>query len=569
MTGEPSTSDVDRCCRLQFVILVLIAVVVFVLAIAPIVTPDPPAPGASDAIDLDAAVGHVEVIASSPHPMGTAALDRVRRYLANELRGIGLDPQMQAVTAPDYFGSPGRRVDIVNVMARIEGTGDGDAILLMAHYDTVPATPGANDNSAAVAALLEAARVVVSEPPLRNDVIVLFTDGEEPTPRFGASAFTEHPWFADVVMAVNFEGIGEGGPSLLIEMAGPPADMISGYATAVTKPVAFSFMTEIADLIGGAASDFDVIREASLPGFNVAFFRGSAIYHTEYDTPQRLHVDGMAHHGAIALGIVRHFGAEDLAAAEDTGDTVFFTVPGYRLVRHPAGTLWFVLVAGLGLSAWGLRRRSLTIGSRGSGLRGLGVVVAGSLVAAIVVTVVWTFLIRVRPTMGIPESYAYLGVLGLITAGLWERVRAIARRWRADTTIGIFALWGFLAIGATLAAPALGYLFVWGLLAGGIAISIRSLWGDHLFTRAIALAVAAVPVVVLTVPFVDTMFLLAGPRPGNPDSDLSTVITVAVFVAYAALALVTSIVERWFRFAEPVAGQSTSMPPETAEASHA
>jgi len=186
-------------------------------------------------------------------------------------------------------------------------------------------------------------------------------------------------------------------------------------------------------------------------------------------------------------------------------------------------------------------------------------------VAAVVVTVVWTFLIRVRPTMGIAESYAYLGVLGLITAGLWERVREIARRWRADTTIGVFALWGFLAIGATLAAPALGYLFVWGLLAGGVAISIRSLWGDHLFTRAVALIVAAVPILILTVPFIDTMFLLAGPRPGNPGSELPTVITVAVFVAYAVLALVTSIVERWFGFAAPVTAQSTSMPPARVE----
>jgi hypothetical protein len=167
--------------------------------------------------------------------------------------------------------------------------------------------------------------------------------------------------------------------------------------------------------------------------------------------------------------------------------------------------------------------------------------------------------------MGIPESYAYLGILGLITAGLWERVREIARRWRADTTIGTFALWGFLAIGATLAGPALGYLFVWGLLAGGIAISIRSLWGDHLFTRAIALVAAAVPVLVLAVPLIDTMFLLAGPRPGNPGSELPTVITLAVFVAYAALALVTSIVERWFRFAGPVPEESASMPLETVE----
>ena len=46
----------------------------------------------------------------------------------------------------------------------------------MAHYDTFPTTVGANDNSAAVAAILETGRAILAGPPLRNDVILLFTD---------------------------------------------------------------------------------------------------------------------------------------------------------------------------------------------------------------------------------------------------------------------------------------------------------------------------------------------------------------------------------------------------------
>ena len=59
------------------------------------------------------------------------------------------------------------------------------AVALVAHFDSDPTTPGANDDAAGVAAILETARVLLSGPPLRNDVILLFTDGEEPAPRFG------------------------------------------------------------------------------------------------------------------------------------------------------------------------------------------------------------------------------------------------------------------------------------------------------------------------------------------------------------------------------------------------
>ena len=145
------------------------------------------------------AFSHVEVIAQNPHPIGSEENGRVRRYLIDTLSGMGLSPLTQSVEVEDYFGAPDSTVDVVNVMIKLEGGDSTGAVALVAHYDTVPTTPGANDDSGGVGTLVEVARILVSDPQLDNDVILLFTDGEEPAPRFGSSAFVaEHPWFGDI-----------------------------------------------------------------------------------------------------------------------------------------------------------------------------------------------------------------------------------------------------------------------------------------------------------------------------------------------------------------------------------
>jgi acetylornithine deacetylase/succinyl-diaminopimelate desuccinylase-like protein len=54
--------------------------------------------------------------------MGSAANAEVRSYIVDQLTALGLHPEVQTVEAPDYFGSPGAAVEVVNVMARIHGT---------------------------------------------------------------------------------------------------------------------------------------------------------------------------------------------------------------------------------------------------------------------------------------------------------------------------------------------------------------------------------------------------------------------------------------------------------------
>lgn len=57
---------------------------------------------------------------------------------------------------------------------------DGD-IVIGAHYDTVPGSPGANDNASGVAALLELGRMLRARTALRRSVrLVAFANEEEP-----------------------------------------------------------------------------------------------------------------------------------------------------------------------------------------------------------------------------------------------------------------------------------------------------------------------------------------------------------------------------------------------------
>ena len=203
--------------RLQILGLWLAVVLCLALGILPVLARRAPSGDDGGAISIDRALEHVEFIAQEPHVMGTTEIERVREYLIETLTESGLEPETLTVEAPDYFGAPGGTVGVTDVLARMPGSGDREAILLMAHYDTVPTTSGANDNSTAVAALLEVGRVLAAGPSPPNDVILLFTDGEEPTPRFGAWGFAEyHPWFADVALAVNLEGIGLAGPAMLV-----------------------------------------------------------------------------------------------------------------------------------------------------------------------------------------------------------------------------------------------------------------------------------------------------------------------------------------------------------------
>src|SRR5690606_17419180 len=105
-----------------------------------------------------------------------------------------------------------------NVMVRVRGTGNGagKALMLMAHNDSVVFGPGASDDGSGVVVMLESLRAMKEHPPLQNDIIFLFTDGEE-AGLLGPKSFLQHPWYGDVGMVINFEARGHYGPGYMYE----------------------------------------------------------------------------------------------------------------------------------------------------------------------------------------------------------------------------------------------------------------------------------------------------------------------------------------------------------------
>lgn len=497
-----------------------------VIGIAPLVPASASSSSSPTAFSTERARVHVEAIATQPRPIGSAALGEARRYVVSQLADLGLDAQTQVVSAPDYYGQPGRSVEIINVMARIPGTASTNALAVVAHLDTDPATPGANDNASGVAVVLETARTLLAAGPWQNDVILLITDGEEPAPRFGSTPFVQdHPWFDDIGVLINLEAIGTDGPSLLSELNGPESWIVGHYVESVSHPAAFSFLTQTTALLGGSNTDFAPFRDAGVPGMEFVYAHGSSIYHTADDDPTTLSMDTLYTHGDNTVRLVHHLADQDLADPRG-GDIVFFTIGRDHVVRYSSWwSVPIVLVAGAAGIVDGWRRRSIRATVRGAGAAG-----GSALLAAAIAVPVWLLVAGWRDRMGITESYLYL--LGLSAlAALASTVRLPRRREgpRAIPLESVVLVWWVVAAMSTLAAPGASYLFVWpavALIAAGLAQRATETSWLRLPTAAVATATA----LILVIPAVDTFYQFSQPRPGNPDSQVLFAVALPVFL---------------------------------------
>lgn len=311
-----------------------------------------PADAPPDVFSAGRAMEHLEVIAREPHPMGSRRNAEVRDYLVAQLRRTGLEVQVQDSDAPPE-----------NVVARLEGTASTGAILLMAHYDSVPDSPGACDNGGSVAGLLEMVRVLNEGQALENDVLVLLTDGEERGVQ-GARVFRDsHPWMEDVALVFNFEGAGHG-PLVLLETSKKNGRLMKEYARGVHRSYAAS-LSEPAWRFEGSNTDFSVFRDAGFPGIGFSCPMGDPYVHVPEDSVRNVEEASLQHMGACALALVRRFGNADLKDIESP-PVAFFTLLSRLVFYYPVS--WTIPLAALplvlfaGFLSWGLWSGNLSWG---------------------------------------------------------------------------------------------------------------------------------------------------------------------------------------------------------------
>lgn len=116
------------------------------------------------------------LVAFGPRPAGTPALKKAQDYIVQQLKASGWEVQEDAFTAR----TPAGPLAMKNIIAKKSGL-SGKAVAITGHYDTKRFPfrfVGANDGGASAGLLLEMARAL-KDRPLRNDVYLVFFDGEE------------------------------------------------------------------------------------------------------------------------------------------------------------------------------------------------------------------------------------------------------------------------------------------------------------------------------------------------------------------------------------------------------
>ncbi|MFZ2059449.1 MAG: M20/M25/M40 family metallo-hydrolase [Candidatus Binatus sp.] len=465
MTGEPRHSGY-LAGPITFALLILTAFVA-IRSVEPPAAVDENAPATE--FSSARAMRDVREIAKKPHPLGSAENVRVREYLVARLRELGANPEVQTSTVARHspFG-PDTWAVVNNIVAKVPGTQPSGAVMIVAHYDSVPSGPGAGDDAASVAAILEAVHALKAGPPLRNDLIVLFTDGEE-LGLLGAQGFVEtYPALHDIKVVLNFDMRGDYGPSTMFQISAHNSWLIDQLAVAAPFPYATSAAEAIYKRMPND-TDLTVFLDAGMAGMNFAAGGGITRYHTALDNAGLLSKRTLQHQGSYALPMVRQFGWIDLTAPQ-TSDAVFFVVGG-RLIHYsarlaiPLAIVVTILVLGV---LWiGVRdgRFSLAGIASGFAIYAIAIVVAVAEARAmwwLMAALAGWRMLPVRTTYG--GFYFSIASDALIFGSLWVAYEVLSRRFHLrNLGAGALAVWAVMMLATSIAMPGGSYIFTWPL----------------------------------------------------------------------------------------------------------
>ncbi|TKJ18198.1 M28 family peptidase [Blastococcus sp. CCUG 61487] len=502
--------------------------------------PDPRAADAP-ATDFSAsrALEHVQRIAGEPHVPGSEAADRVVDDLVATLTALGLDTRVQnAVGAGRHDAGRAELGRVRNVVAVLPGTESTGRLLLLAHHDSTATGPGAAD-AVGVATVLETVRALSAGPPLRNDVLVVLTDGETAC-ACGAEAFAaSHPLAQDGGVVLSVEARGSRGRPVLLATSRGAADLTTLLAGAASHVAAGSAAVELHRRLDDGPGANALLEDPRYTGFRLGLVDGTAARHTAQDLPDRLDPGALQALGDDALAVARALGGEDLlqVAGEPT-DATLFPVLGRQVhwsatAARPLAVAVLALVAVGGLG-WLSVRRGFTwprLAAAGTALAAVPLVLGPLAVVGL-----WRLLVAVRPGYGgmadpwRPGWYRLAAVVLVLAVVLaWY---ALLRRRFGETTLllGGLAWVAVLAVVLAVVAPGAAYLAALPVLAGAAAGAVCAVTTSPAVRVGAAFLGGAVAVVLLA-PALAVSFPALGLSAGVLPGLVATALALALLPA--------------------------------------
>ena len=400
-----------------------------------------------------------------PHPAGSVENRRIHDRLHQELASMGV--AVESLAARQCYGESRwpaiECADVTDLIASVM-PGDGKAVILMAHMDSVPAGPGAGDDGSGVATLLETIRALkAAKSPSRHPVLALFTDGEE-AGLLGAEAFVKNPyWREQVGVVINVESRGSDGQSLLFQTSPGDAKLIDIYARNAPRVATSSLYDEIYKALPND-TDLTPFLKAGLTGYNFGFVGGVAHYHTALDTIQNLDPRSLQSGGDGVLALTRALMNENFAALA-SGNAIYLDLMGVGLPRLPASWALPLAVAALlviAVLAW--RRKPALWSLLTPPLFLVAAVAAGFALKALAALV----------SGHADPAYAQPLVLRLALAlSVWTLALFAARR---AGTLGCWLWFALLAVASARFLPGLSPYFLFPSLIAALALPFGLAW---------------------------------------------------------------------------------------------
>lgn len=462
-----------------------------------------PVPASAPAAEFSAvrAMADVREIARRPHPVGSSDHARVETWLTGRMAALGLSPQVQTgPLAPDSvkrlerWNLPaGPEVVARNIVGIQPGRDPGlPAVLVMAHYDSTAKSPGAADDGAGVAAVLEAVRALKARGPLDRDLIVLMTDGEELGLDGARVFFSDHPWRERVGAVVNLEARGGGGRAMMFETGRGNAETIALFARAaphVTGGVTSNALAVFVYELMPNGTDFTVSKDRGIGGLNFAFIGRPDQYHAAASTPEALDTGSVQHIGSQGLEVLdalTHARVLPRAGA----DAVYADLFGVMILSHSPVVGWLLLAVALGLAGFaGWRARShagLDVRDVGRGaIDGVWFLTSGFVLTHAVRLLAGPIMSRPQspstyydllermPWMEAATALTVLALVLMLLAGRGRPDRRVMAGLMAVATlaVGVFEGLNLIILGAGVVATALSFF---------PGLASRSTWGGWL-----------------------------------------------------------------------------------------
>ncbi len=299
----------------------------------------PPAVAASapaSQFSAERAMADLQVVAREPHSAGSEAQASVREYLIQQLAELDWRAEIQESGL------------VSNVLVRVPGSDPTLTVLVTGHYDSHPPAPGAGDDGLSTAAMLETARVLKANPQLRNDVLFLWTDGEE-YGWLGARAFlAEYPHTTDSIGVVLCFDARPGNAPLVLRQTSPGDAWLAREMAGLPVAMWGGSWTNAAERTD-SDTDFETFQAARMTGVEIENEPAGTAYHTERDTPEAISPRLVQAYGTTMVALATHFGNIDLRTRTPGPDWVYFSLPLVGMVAYPS---WIMpILSGIALAS--------------------------------------------------------------------------------------------------------------------------------------------------------------------------------------------------------------------------